>query len=363
MNIKSREVRSCSPLKIREVHCYLVEPVRGQAAAEFRSLLIQVIGPEGLEGWGEGHSRWSKAEWSGRHQALAALLVGRSPFEIEELSTLELLRHGWLRSAVEMACWDLIGKGLGEPVCHLWGGRFRSYVPLGARLPGWMSPENLGPFARELAEQGFHALLLPSRGYIQADTEQVATVREAAGQGCRLYLDAAAQYSEPDAQDLGVGLESYGLHGLIDPLRSSEVYTLAGFARQTAVPIGLHRALVSLLQVFGAVRSGAGAFLVLDADRLGGLTMLRKAAAVAEAAGVPVLLHEAGGVGIRLAALVHLSAAVSFLDQPCFTYAYRGGYEPLCRGLEIVEGMAAVPEGPGWGVEFDSAKLEEWLLG
>ncbi|HPP52383.1 MAG TPA: enolase C-terminal domain-like protein, partial [Thermoguttaceae bacterium] len=81
------------------------------------------------------------------------------------------------------------------------------------------------------------------------------------------------------------------------------------------------------------------------------------------AAGLPVLLYEAGGVGIRLAALVHLIAAVSFLDQPCLTYAYQGGREPLCQGLEIVEGMAAVPELPGWGLDIDLAKLEELQIG
>ncbi|MCS7303582.1 MAG: hypothetical protein NZ602_00535 [Thermoguttaceae bacterium] len=363
MNIKSRYGRSSPPLKIREVHCYLVAPPGGLAGAESPSLVIQLIGPEGLEGWGEGRTGWSKAELPSRQQALAALLVDRSAFEIEELSTLELLRHPGLRSAVEMACWDLIGKRLGEPVCHLWGGRFRSHVPLGARLPRWDPTGNLVAFAREIAEEGFHTLLLPTTAYLELDLQQLAALRPAAAHRCRVYLDAAGQYAPPDAQDLCAGLESQGLHGLIDPFSSSDLYAFASFARQTFLPIGLHRCLGSLQQVFGAVRSGAGAFLVLDADLLGGMTMLRKAVAVAEAAGVPVLLHEAGGVGIRLAALVHLSAAISFLDQPCFTYAYRGGWEPLCQGLEIVEGMAAVPDTPGWGVEIAPAKLEEWQSG
>jgi len=361
MNIQSRG-RSLPPLKIRELHCYLVEAGSGQAGDEVRSLAIQLIGPEGEEGWGEARSEWSRAELAGRHQALAALLVDRSAFDIEELFALELLRPAGLCSAVEMACWDLIGRRLGEPVCHLWGGRFRSHVPLGAQLPRSDAMLHLGLLARELAEQGFHTLVLPTTGHGNADIKHVSTIHESTGQRCRLYLDTAAQYTESDAQELCASLESHGLQGLIDPLNTSEVYTLAGFARQTVIPIGLHRSLVSLRQVFGAVRSGAGAFLVLDIDLLGGLTTLRKAAAVAEAAAVPVLLQEGGGVGIRLAALVHLSAALSFLDQPCLTYAYQGGYEPLCRGLEIVGGMAAVPEAPGWGIEFDSAKLEEWLI-
>ncbi len=363
MNIKSRHVRASPPLKIREVDCYLVENLEGRGGKEVRSLVIQLTGPDGQQGWGEGPALWSRAELPSRQEALAAVLVDRSAFDIEELSALDFLRPPGLRSAVEMACWDLIGKRLGEPVCHVWGGRFRSYAPLGARLPWLDSAQNLGVFARELAEQGFHTLVLPTTGQVEEDVQRAAAVREAAGERSRLFLDAAGLYSEPVAQDLCAALEYEAVQGVVDPLSSSEVYALASFARQTSVPVGLCRMLGSLVQVFGVVRSGAGAFLVLDVDLLGGLTVLRKAAAVAEAAGLPVLLYEAGGVGIRLAALVHLIAAVSFLDQPCLTYAYQGGREPLCQGLEIVEGMAAVPELPGWGLDIDLAKLEELQIG
>ena len=362
MNIKARHVRASPPLRIREVDCYLVENQEGRGGKEFRSLVIQLTGPDGQQGWGEGPALWSRAELASRQEALAAVLVDRSAFDIEELSTLDFLRPPGLRSAVEMACWDLIGKRVGEPVCHLWGGRYRSYVPLGARLPSLDSAENLGAFARELAEQGFHTLLLPTTGQPETDLERVLAVRQSAGERSRLYLDGATRYAEAAAQDLCAALEYQTVQGLIDPLNSLEVYPFASLARQTSVPIGLHRPLIDLLQAFVAVRSGAGAFLVLDVDILGGMTLLRKAAAVAEAAGVPVLLQEPGGVGIRLAALVHLSAAISFLDQPCLTSCYPPDEKLLCRGLEIVEGMAAVPEGPGWAVEIDQAQLEQWSI-
>ncbi len=341
----------------------MVEGGGGIAGGPSASVVIQLIGPNGQEGWGEGTASWTRAELSSRQQALAALLVDRSAWEIEELSGLDFLRPAGLRSAVEMACWDLIGQRVGEPVCHLWGGRFRKYVPLGARLPGLQTADSLATFARELTEEGFHTLVLPTTGHGDLDLQHLRAVREAVGQRCRLYLDAACQYAEPEAQELCGCLESEAVHGLIDPLNSSELYSFARFARQTAVRIGLHRPLTSLLQVFGAVRSGAGAFLVLDADLLGGMTALRKAAAVAEAAGVPVLLQEAGGVGIRLAGLVHLSAALAFLDQPCLTSAYHSPAEVLSQGLQIVEGMAVVPEVPGWGMDIDGSKLEEWQIG
>lgn len=345
-------------LPICELECYLVEGRGSWWGAPPRSLVIRLTGPQGLEGWGEGPALWSSAELAGRQEALAALLVERSAFEIEELSGLEVLREPGVRSAVEMACWDLIGKRMGEPVCHLWGGRYRKHVPLGARLPSLDSGENISRLARELSEQGFHTLVLPGTGQPLEDAARLAELPEAAGGRSRLYLDAAGQYSESAARDLCGTLEYQPIQGIIDPLNTKQVYPFASLARQTGMPIGLHRPLVSLSQVFGAVRSGAGAFVVLDPDLLGGLRGLRKAAAVAEAAGLPALLHEAGGIGIRLAALAHLAAAVGFLDHPCLTETY----QPLCQGLEIVEGMVSIPEAAGWGIRIDPAKLEEWQI-
>lgn len=359
MDMKSRRFPVSPVLRIREVDCYLVEGRASSEASICRSLLVRLTGQAGQEGWGEGPPLWSRSELPSRKEALAAVLQDRSAFDIAELSNLDLLRTPGLRSAVEMACWDLIGKQVREPVCHLWGGRYRNYVPLGVRLPLLESAASSGAFARELAEQGFHTLVLPTTGQIETDLQWVAAIRQSTGERPRLHLDGLAQYDELTAQDLCAALEYQGLQGLVDPLASSEVYPLASLARQTSVPIGVHRPLRSLVQVLSAVRSGAGAFMVLDCDLLGGMTPVRKSAAVAEAAGVPVLLNDAGGVGVRLAALVHLNAAMPFLAQACLSDCYGGPNELFCQSLEIVEGMIAVPEGPGWGVEVDMAKLEE----
>ena len=322
-------------------------------------LLVRLACESGEEGWGEARTGWRASELAARRDALLPVLTGRSIFDVEELLALEVLSMPQVRCALEMASWDLIGRVLGQPLCHLLGGRYRRRIPLAARLPGSL-PDRVAHLAREMAEQGFHTQTVPSCGRVEGDAQTLAAVRASAGDRLQLQLDAGAGYDPASALELCTAVEAQGLHFLLDPLAGSQLYPMAALRRQTGVPLAVGRAIGSPADVLAAVRCGAAPFVVIDPGRVGGLVPARKCAAVADAAGIQALLGGGPCLGIATAAMLHLAAATPALASPNQCAYHLLQEDVLAEPLEIVDGMMAVPQAPGLGVDVERGKVEQY---
>ena len=311
----------------------------------------------GLEGWGEAGVAWRVGELSARRDALLPVLAGRSVFDIEELHTLErwpARRCGrpsrWpagtssaARSASRCAgCWAAnIGGGFRWP-CRLTGRR----------------PERLARLAREMAAQGFHCQVVSSSGQaapgsaVAADgarergrthgtpPRRPGALRSPDGAG-PLWRDRSGPPAIPVGSTLGAGTLPAGDAGAADPRAAGRGCTIRGPADLLAV-----------------VRCGAAPFVVLDVEQVGGLAPARACAAVAAAAGVFALLGGRPSLGIGTAAMLHLAAATPALSG-CNESAYHQLQDDLLsEPLALDGGMMAIPQGPGFGVEVDRAKIE-----
>ncbi len=141
-------------MKIHDLEFFLAAVPQGESHAPTRSLLVRITTASGLEGWGESSLGWRIGELAPRREALLAVLAGRSVFDIEELHTLEVLSPAPLRSAIEMAVWDLLGRVLRQPLCNLLGGYYRRRVPVSIRLSR-MPPEEHRPSVAGIGRAGF----------------------------------------------------------------------------------------------------------------------------------------------------------------------------------------------------------------
>jgi L-alanine-DL-glutamate epimerase-like enolase superfamily enzyme len=323
-----------------------------------RSLLVRLSTPSGLEGWGEAQLEWRREELAARRNALLPVLTGRSVFDIEDLLGLAALRLAPLRCAVEMACWDLVGQVAGQPLCHLFGGGYRQRVPLAVRLGG-SSSEEVAQLARELAEQGFHAQIVGSLGRLEDDLEMVAAIRQLIQDRAELAFDGAANYDMESARDLCGGLENAGVQYVLDPLKTRDLDQVASLRRQTSVPLGVRRSIRSPADVLAVVRCGAAAVVVVDLQRVGGLTTAKKCAAIAQAAGLEACLASGPSLGVGMAAMLQLAAATPAFSHCNQCARHLAQDDLLVESLELVDGMLAVPQGPGLGVQVDRAKLDK----
>jgi len=348
-------------MTISELELYWVQiGCMGQQSPVW-SLVVRLATDSGLEGWGEGQVVWRPAELGARRDFLLPVLAGRSAFDIEEFLTLEALRLAPLRCAVEMALWDLVGRAARQPICHLLGGAYRQRVALAVRLPA-APAQQAAQVGRELADKGFHTQIIASTGQLELDLETVAAVREVAHERAELRFDAAGNYDLDRARELCTELEDQGLQFVLDPLREPKLDQIASLRRQTSVPLAVSRAIRSPADMLAVVRCGAAASVIVDLQSVGGIQTARKCAAIAEAAGIPASLGCGPSLGIAAAAALQLVASSPGLSN-CHDYACHQLQEDLLvEPLEIVDGMIAVPRGPGLGVEIDRAKVEHYQV-
>ena len=268
-----------TPMKIHDLELFLVAVGQSDSASPARCLLVRVTTASGLEGWGESSLGWRPGELAPRREALLAVLAGRSVYDIEELHTLEALSPPPLRSAVEMAVWDLLGRVLRQPLCNLLGGYYRRRVPVSVRLEaekgaavfnrngpqadpdaprrsshkGLPTP-SLPQLSRELAEHGFHTQTIVSGGRPDEDIQNLRAIREMVRDRIELRLDGRGRFDAETARDLCAGLEYEGLQFFLDPLNTPELHALAALGRQTSVPLAAWRAIRGPADVLAAVR-------------------------------------------------------------------------------------------------------------
>jgi L-alanine-DL-glutamate epimerase-like enolase superfamily enzyme len=345
-------------MKINDLEFYLVDVGQTDSATPLRSLLVRITTTAGPEGWGESGLAWRVGELAARREALLAVLEGRSIYDIEELHTLEVLAPPGLRSAVEMAVWDVLGRVLRQPLCNLLGGYYRRRVPVSIRLAG-QRPVRVAQIARELAEQGFHTQTLAASDRPEEDLKTLAEIRERVGSRVELRFDGGGRYDLETARDLAAGMEDHDLQFFLDPLNTRELYPVASLGRQTSVPLAVWRAIHGLSDVLTAVRCNAAPFVMIDLEQVGGIVAARTCAAVAAAAGVVPVLGGRPSVGIATAAMLHAAAATAAFSASNELASGQLRDTVLSDPLEITDGMITVPQAFGLGVTVDRGKIEE----
>lgn len=348
-------------MKISDLEFFLVEIQRTSLLPPVRSLLVRLSTNRGLEGWGEAWLTWRSSELAARRDVLLPVLAGRSIFDIEELHTLEVLGNPPLQSAVEMACWDLVGQAAGQPLCRLLGGAYRQRIPQAVRLSGrW--PDRLARVAREMSDQGFHAQILTASGEAELDRQMLRSVRESVGDRIDLRMDAQASYTLEAVRDLCADIEYDNLQFLLDPLATRQLYPIAALGRQVSVPLAVGRSIRSPTDVLALVRCGAASHVIVDLEQVGGISPARACAAIADAGDVSMLLGGRPSLGIATAAALHLAAATPTLSGANESAYHQLQDDVLAEPLEMIGGMMTVPQGPGLGIEVDRAKVERYSI-
>jgi glucarate dehydratase len=283
-------------------------------------------------------------------------------------------------SPFEVACLDIQGKAIGRPVADLLGGAVRDEVPFSAYLfykwaahPGarqaddWgaaLDPDGIVAQAKRLVDgYGFTALKL--KGGVFPPAEEIEAIRalRAAFPQHPLRLDPNAAWTTETS--LGVARELAGvLEYLEDPTPGIE--GMARVAAGAAMPLATNMCVVAFAHLAPAVRADAVQVILSDHHYWGGLRRSKLLAGICETFGIGLSMHSNSHLGISLAAMVQLAAAVPNLSYACDTH-WPWKTEDIVAGSPFTfrGGALAVPAGPGLGVELDRdalARLHEQYL-
>lgn len=259
-------------------------------------------------------------------------------------------------AGLEMALWDLAGKRAGMPLHDLWGGAYRDAVPIVGYLQS-NSPALLASEAERLAGAGFTSFKVKLGMGFESDIENIRVVRQTLGPKALIRGDVNGAWTLSTAKRQLKKLEQFDLEYLEQPLPLEDLLGHAYLRKLTSIPIALDESAFTLQDVMAIVRAEAADLILLDAHEAGGLWPVRKAASVAEAAGIPITLHSGAELGISMAANLHL--AQSLLNVTCAIdaqYPNQGG-DVVRQALSYEGGHMKAPAGPGLGVELDRQRL------
>lgn len=334
---------------------------RYRATSAKDGLLVRLETDTGLVGWGETPDDWLNKSFEGTpEERLRGQALGRDPFDLEAWYVENTLGP-FLASAVEMACWDIMGQATGRPLYQLLGGRVRDKVELAACM-GIRPYAEAKAIARQYVDMGFTTLKTKAGRRAEEDLEMVRGIRDGVGDRLKLRIDPNQGYAPEVAFPLAKDLEKYNLEYFEQPMPKSLIGEAAQLRRRTTTPIALNESVTTLETVLQILKLDAADVLLPDTYQCGGILAVKKVAALCEAAGVPCVFHCAHDLGFKTAAMLHV-----VVSTPGFTLAndctYYGLVDDIIDPLHKIErGMMPVPEGPGLGVRVDERKIEKYRI-
>ncbi|MFO1349579.1 MAG: mandelate racemase/muconate lactonizing enzyme family protein [Gammaproteobacteria bacterium] len=294
--------------------------------------------------------------------SLAELAIGADPHDTQRLwkrmfADINFYGHKGVSifalSALDWACWDIVGKACGQPVHKLLGAcrdRILAYASGGL----WLSRDipALIAEAKGFVAQGFKAVKMrlgkPDFG---EDVERAAAVREAIGPNIKLMADANQGLSVNQAIRLGRALEPYRLDWFEEPVQA---YDLAGSARVAAeldTPIASGETEYTRYGFQDMLERKAADILMPDLQRVGGVSEFMKVAHMAEALDVPISPHIFTEQSLQLCGAIANCPITEHM--PWFGKLFN---EPM----EMVEGELLIPNRPGMGFTFAADLVQRY---
>lgn len=344
-------------------------------------LVVLVHTDEGLTGIGECHTNpfVAKTIIESPHcsvlaRGLRELLLGEDPRDVNRLyelmchHTATYGRRGIVMhaiSGIEIALWDILGKAVGQPVSRLLGGRTRSALRAYASDLAPASDAEAVAQAEKHAADGYKAVKL-GWGRLGADAggdaAMVGAIRKAVGDDIDLMLDIGVPMPIDTATRLAHELAEHRVYFLEEPLSPDD---LSGYARLTAIsptPIATGEKETTLWPYINLIDHGGLRIVQPDVARVGGISEGRRIATFAAARGAQVIPH-CWSTDILVAATLHCMATVDncpFIEINATDNPLRTSL--LCDPIRQHNGMVAVPDGPGLGIELDREMVARYRV-
>jgi len=338
--------------------------------------ILRVRTDDGLEGVGEVRMvNYTDALLGYLRYAVPAHVLGTDPFEVEALVQ-RMQRSDYERAgslvmsglaAIEIACWDIVGKALGQPVYRLLGGAVRQRIK--AYANGWYTvertPLEFHAAARRVMEKGYGALKLDPFGAgsyeltpeeRRRSLELVEAVRDAIGPEAELLIEMHGRFTPSTATRLARELERYQPAWIEEPVPPDNLAALEKVARRVSIPVATGERIHVRHEFRELFERQAADIVQPDITTVGGLLEAKKIAAWAESHYVLMAPHNVGGP-ISTAAALHLAACTpNFKIQEHFNDFAEAHVKASAAGNpEVVDGYFALPSGPGLGVTLDEA--------
>lgn len=305
-----------SAIRVYQVDLPLIEGryswSEGKFVEVFDSTVVELVTDDGLYGYGEVCPLgpfYLPAYGAGARAGVAELapsLLGQNPTAIGPINQLmdrALLGHPYVKSALDMACWDLLGKSAGKSVCELMGGKFGNSVALYRAISQRPASEMAENVASHRAA-GYTKFQLKVGGNPQEDIDRIRAVASVLTDGEVLVADANTGWRVDDAARVVNAVHDQDVY-IEQPCRSYE-HCLT-IRRRTALPFILDENITGIDALLRGHADGAMDAINLKISKVGGLTKARQIRDLCVALNIPMTIEDSWGGDIITAAIAHLA--------------------------------------------------------
>ena len=328
----------------------------GKSVSVFDSTIVGVETDCGLIGYGEVCPLgpfYLPAYAEGVRAGLRELgphLIGFDPRELQKLNhrmDAALKGHPYVKSGIDIACWDILGQAAQFPVCTLLGGRFGEGIRL-YRAISQQAPDEMAKNVKSYRDQGYTRFQLKVGGDPDTDIERIRAVRAMLLPSDRLVADANTGWTQHEAMRVVRGVHDLDVY-IEQPCTSYE--ECLAVRRNTTHPFVLDENIDSLDMLLRAKADLAMDVVNLKISKLGGLTKTKQARDLCVSMGIAMTLEDSWGGDITTAAIAHL--AHSTPEEFRFTSTDFNSYVTVSTAIGAPErraGYMAASEKPGLGI-------------
>jgi len=339
---------------------------------ETTPILVKIRTDDGIVGYGETDP-WGifTGETLGTvaavlKEVLAPNIIGEDPTNVNNINRIQdsLVRGNLMaKSAIEMACYDLLGKSLGIPVHGILGGALYKKMPIMGGIGGG-SIEEVIESAKEVINNKYRSIMIKVGRDPVHDAEGVLAARNILGKDFPIIIDANQGWDRPSAMKF-INIAKEAEPVLFEqPIDADDLEGLAEIRRRCDIPISVDESLLSLRDAKEIMRLGAADVFSIKVCKHGGIKRSLEIIDLAKSKGITILFNSMIEEGITQAASLNIALTVSnpFEFGHAFSSPLRLEADITSYSSLVKDGFVQKPERPGLGVVLLEDVLEKYTL-
>jgi L-alanine-DL-glutamate epimerase-like enolase superfamily enzyme len=355
-------------IEIYAIHLPLYEPfVISYATYDYMpSIIVKITTDTGLIGYGEGvaDEHVTGESWNGTfavlRNTLAPKLIGENPLNMErihELMDSEIYGVPTAKAAIDIACYDVVGKALGVPVYNLLGGRYHEEFPI-THVLSIAAPEAMAKEAEERVAAGYRSMKMKVGTNVADDVLRIQAVRERVGEDIAIRVDVNQGWGNSANTLQGLQkLQNCSLDWLEQPVRADDIDGMVEVKSKSSTPMMIDEGLRGVRDMREIIAKRAADKVNIKLMKCGGIYPATKLAHMAEMAGIECQIGSMVESSIGSAAGFHVAFSKKIITSVELTGPLK--FSKDVGNLRYDVPFIRLSGKPGLGIDIDEHVLQE----
>ncbi len=355
-------------IEIYAIHLPLYEPfVISYATYDYMpSIIVKITTDTGLIGYGEGvaDEHVTGESWKGTFailtNTLAPKLIGENPMNMERIHDLmdaEIYGVPTAKAAIDIACYDVVGKALGVPVYNLLGGRYHEAFPI-THVLSIAAPEAMAQEAEERVAVGYRSMKMKVGTNVADDVLRIQAVRERVGEDIAIRVDVNQGWGNSANTLQGLQkLQNCALDWLEQPVRADDIDAMVEVKSKSSTPLMIDEGLRGVRDMREIIAKRAADKVNIKLMKCGGIYPATKLAHMAEMAGIECQIGSMVESSIGSAAGFHVAFSKKIITSVELTGPLK--FSKDVGNLHYDVPFIRLNGKPGLGVDIDEQVLQE----